>query len=217
MQIDRDEAVSRWDRRRARTYARLLDAGERLFRENGFDTTTVEQIAGAADVAKGTFFNYFDSKEALLGKMLYARLLDVIGAPRAVDASPQAQIWDLLAATRRELAPYLHLFRQMFTYAMTHPTFDMSESTHPTLSRALTDIIREGQDRAVFNADLDAEAAGALIAALFFRLSVLECVHQERVAAGQVDQASQAQQGAFCWERRMRAGLQMLYQGLLGR
>jgi len=38
-----------------------------LFRERGFHNTTVEDITNAADVGKGTFFNYFPSKEHILG------------------------------------------------------------------------------------------------------------------------------------------------------
>jgi AcrR family transcriptional regulator len=41
----------------------LLNAAQRQFLERGFGPTTIEQITGAAEVAKGTFYLYFKSKE----------------------------------------------------------------------------------------------------------------------------------------------------------
>ena len=46
----------------------------RLFHDQGFHDTTVEQITNAADVAKGTFFNYFETKEAILPAVAEWRL-----------------------------------------------------------------------------------------------------------------------------------------------
>ena len=43
----------------------LMNAAERLFLEHGVGSTTVEQITSAADVAKGTFYLYFSSKDDL--------------------------------------------------------------------------------------------------------------------------------------------------------
>jgi len=53
-------------RRRAETRTRILRAAWALFARQGFFATTVEQITEAADVGKGTFFNYFPSKEHVL-------------------------------------------------------------------------------------------------------------------------------------------------------
>jgi len=51
--------------RRMRIYAVAME----LFRSQGFDRTTVSQIAEAADIVPATFFNHFRSKNALLGQM----------------------------------------------------------------------------------------------------------------------------------------------------
>src|SRR5262249_16626569 len=58
--------ITRRHRRRAETKGRIFDAALRLFAEKGYVTTPVEEITAAADVAKGTFFNYFPSKEPVL-------------------------------------------------------------------------------------------------------------------------------------------------------
>src|SRR5713101_1482110 len=56
----------RRQRRSADIRERLFRAALKLFSEKGFAETTVEDITNAADVGKGTFFNYFPSKDHIL-------------------------------------------------------------------------------------------------------------------------------------------------------
>jgi AcrR family transcriptional regulator len=51
------------ERNKARTRAEIRRQALRLFREQGYPTTTVEQIAAAAEVSQSTFFRYFPTKE----------------------------------------------------------------------------------------------------------------------------------------------------------
>ena len=49
--------------RRRRTREAIIDAALDLFERKGYDATTVEDIAAAAEVSPRTFFRYFDSKQ----------------------------------------------------------------------------------------------------------------------------------------------------------
>ena len=54
------------ERKKARTRASLREHALRLFGEQGYHATTVEQIAAAAEVSPSTFFRYFPTKEDLV-------------------------------------------------------------------------------------------------------------------------------------------------------
>ncbi|HYF24663.1 MAG TPA: TetR/AcrR family transcriptional regulator [Baekduia sp.] len=56
---------TRHDRRRARTRAAILDAAERLFVSEGYGGARIEAIAEAADVAVGSIYAHFGSKDGL--------------------------------------------------------------------------------------------------------------------------------------------------------
>ncbi len=51
------------ERKKQKTKAAIQRAALRLFKRQGYEETTVEQIAAAADISESTFFNYFPSKE----------------------------------------------------------------------------------------------------------------------------------------------------------
>src|SRR5579875_2883675 len=54
------------ERKKARTRAAIREHALKLFREQGYAATTVEQIAEAAEVSPSTFFRYFPTKEDLV-------------------------------------------------------------------------------------------------------------------------------------------------------
>jgi len=61
-----DASEDRRSRRRRELHQGLLATAAELFARDGYDATTVEKIAAAADIAPATFFNHFRSKEDVL-------------------------------------------------------------------------------------------------------------------------------------------------------
>jgi AcrR family transcriptional regulator len=89
-------------RNKARTRDDIVQAALGLFESKGFDATTCEDIASAADVSVRTFFRYFETK------------LDVL-APGSDDEGPRAAIAELLHRPPTE-APVAAL-----RHALAHP------------------------------------------------------------------------------------------------
>lgn len=83
----------RRQRRASQIRERLFRAALDLFAQHGFADTTVENITNAADVGKGTFFNYFPSKDHILlafADMQLAKLQSIIESLRDTrDPFPQ--------------------------------------------------------------------------------------------------------------------------------
>ena len=71
------------ERKKERTRRTIRQEAFRLFREQGYGATTIEQIAAAADVSPSTFFRYFPTKEQLV-------IADDLDPPMlaAIDAQP---------------------------------------------------------------------------------------------------------------------------------
>jgi AcrR family transcriptional regulator len=125
------QELGRRERKKLATRLALEEAAMRLFTEKGFDGTTVEEIADAADVSARTFFRYFATKdEVLFGDHeprleAMRQLLDARPADEPVMASLEAllrALGDLLVEHReralvqsevsRTRVQILGLFRQ---------------------------------------------------------------------------------------------------------
>ena len=90
-------AAGRVARRRAVTREKILEASSRLFWMAGFDAVNFEDIADAADVARGTLYSFFQNKDALIDSMLkslYQRALQ--GMERIKTSDPVKSIEELL-------------------------------------------------------------------------------------------------------------------------
>jgi AcrR family transcriptional regulator len=172
---------SRRDRKKAEARRRLYEAAVHLFRTQGFDETTIEQITGAADTAKGTFFNYFPSKEHVLaayhGEMM-GGILERMA--RLHPSSAEQAIQDALqicgAAVEADLPIGKIIVRRMFGSEVLLSADQDSEQRFYDWFLAR---LREGVASGELKPDLDVEMLISLITA------VLSSTTLEWVSAGQ--------------------------------
>jgi AcrR family transcriptional regulator len=110
------------ERKKARTRAAIREHALRLFRENGYQRTTVEKIAEAAEVSPSTFFRYFPTKEdIILQDDMDTRMIEALERQPA-ELSPLAAV---RAATREVFTSYtqadLDLLQETTTLTVTVP------------------------------------------------------------------------------------------------
>ncbi|HLQ78342.1 MAG TPA: TetR/AcrR family transcriptional regulator, partial [Terriglobia bacterium] len=86
------------------TRERIVKAAAKLFRKNGWESTTTRGIAAAAGIATGTLFNYFESKEAIVAALIAEALERAEQEIRNRDESLEEElftfIWTELASLR---------------------------------------------------------------------------------------------------------------------
>jgi AcrR family transcriptional regulator len=155
----------------------LLESAWRLFQEQGYDQATVEDITEAADVAKSTFFNYFETKEAILDEIALWRI-DLLGSEvleaEDVPESAVARIKLTMKAMIDEIGPGQDLPRHLLMARISGPT--KRESAH-RLGGLLHGLVAQGQAQHEIRDDVDA----GLIARLLLT-SVFHHMHRQRNA-----------------------------------
>ena len=76
------------------TRGRIISAAWELFYEQGYEDTTVEEIIERSATSKGSFYHYFDGKDALLSSLSY--LFDEEYARLQQELDPEMDAWDKL-------------------------------------------------------------------------------------------------------------------------
>jgi AcrR family transcriptional regulator len=163
-----DECESRRERKKQETRQRLLEAGWQLFRQRGYDDTTIAEIAEAADVAKGTLFNYFPTKESFLDQislwrfeLLGNRLLEVQDAPE----SALGRIKLMMRALTDEFISDPSLARHMFLARVGAP---MHRERAERLGSLMHELVVQGQEDGEIRADVDAHLIARLLMTCWF-------------------------------------------------
>ena len=118
-----EQTENRTERKKEETRKKIIAVAMELFNKQGFDQTTVEQIAAKADVARGTVYNHFPEKEAII----YEYVQGVIREQKTEVISHLKQLPDtrsrLIEALRKSLEwmhiePNKDIFEIYFNYRM---------------------------------------------------------------------------------------------------
>jgi len=154
-------ASDRRQRRSAEIRERLFRAALALFGKKGFAETTVEDITEAADVGKGTFFNYFPSKDHILiafGEMQLGKLQAAIEEARRTNEPVPKFLRSLGVRMTEEPARNPEIIRALLqAYLSTTPVREAMMSLQKRVLALHTELIRLGQEQGEIRNDVPAE------------------------------------------------------------
>lgn len=151
----------RRQRRSAEIRDRLFRSALSLFAKKGFAETTVEDITEAADVGKGTFFNYFPSKDHILiafGEMQLDKLEAAIAEVRRTNEPVPQFLRTLGTRMTQEPARNPEIMRALLqAYLSTTPVREAMLDLQKRVQALHTQMIRMGQEQGEIRNDLPAE------------------------------------------------------------
>ncbi|MFG2022257.1 TetR/AcrR family transcriptional regulator [Streptomyces sp. NPDC048825] len=170
-------SLGRRERKRQQVRDQLYGAAVELFVAQGYEATTMEQIAESADVARATVFNHFSQKVGFLeewGVRRRARVAAILGQEHAEDLP----VGDRLRRYLGEMADLNVASRAETTVLMDASARFGRLLQDPSLETELTKIVEEGRQRGEIRSQVDPDQAGALLASCYFS-SVLRWIREE--------------------------------------
>ncbi|MCQ2449171.1 MAG: TetR/AcrR family transcriptional regulator [Clostridia bacterium] len=132
------------------TKSRIVSAAWELFYETGYENTTVDQIIEKSGTSKGSFYHYFDGKDALLSSLSY--LFDEMYDRLKDDFTPEMKAVDRLVYLNREVFKMIEnrisvdlLARLLSTQLVTRSERHLLDQSR-TYYKLLRRIILDGQE-----------------------------------------------------------------------
>jgi AcrR family transcriptional regulator len=183
--LSRPPLANRRERRSAEIRERLYRAALRIFAERGYLETTVADITEAADLGKGTFFNYFPTKEHVLAKYGEERLATIDRAVQKARASegPVLEVLKELAvnlAGQSSQSPAL--LRSIFTAHLSCAPMRAEFQKRLRRGRRLMgELFLLAQERGEVRRDLSAAELGRLMHIIFMGVTIAWALNPDSV------------------------------------
>lgn len=160
------------ERQKTTRYRDILEAGEYLFRRDGFRATSIEAIAERAELAIGTVYNYFPSKGDILLALVSLDGEEVRTAGAELIAKPPEDAFDAIRSLLEIYVEHslVHLTRDDWRHALANYLLQTDSrfakgyaALDSKLAAQVSDLIGELQQRGRISASVDAPTAGRLM------------------------------------------------------
>jgi AcrR family transcriptional regulator len=183
--LSRPPLANRRQRRSAEIRERLYRAALRIFAERGYLETTVADITEAADLGKGTFFNYFPTKEHVLAAYGEERVATIDRAVQKARAS-HGPVLPVLKQLVEDLAAHSSqspdLLRSIIVAHLScAPIRAEFRKRVQRARRLLTEIFALAQKNGEIRRDLSAAELGRLMHIIFMGVTVAWSLNPDSV------------------------------------
>lgn len=175
--------MGRRQRRAAETRLRLFRSALQLFADRGFSNVTVEDITEAADVGKGTFFNYFESKDHVLGVMAelqLSRVREAVQSAASGKVSIRSTLHHLFLRLAQEPGRSPFLARAVIaSFLASEVVRGLIEGQMSAGRRMIAGVIAQGQERGEIDPQLKTDNVALQLQQTLLGTVLLWSLHEQ--------------------------------------
>ena len=152
----------------------ILDAAEMLFVTKGYTKATIMDILQACDIAKGTFYYYFQSKEEVMHAIVMRFIMSGVTAARCIlsnsELSAHEKIFHIITAQNQPDERKLGVIEQLHDVQNVEMHQKSLVETVLQLSPILAEVVEQGIQEGVFNTPTPRESIEFLLVSSQFIL-----------------------------------------------
>ncbi|GAA4716751.1 hypothetical protein GCM10023228_24010 [Brevibacillus fulvus] len=163
--------MTRRERKKRETRQKIFNAAIKLFNEYGFESTTIDMISEEADVARGTIFLHFSSKESILANWSYERLQEI---------EERREEWDFGDSCKQKVLRIYKIMNEVniqnydfikvvvessMKYRKVH---ESEKEVHFELRELFSDLIEEAQERGRLKAKFNPLVAANMLENIYY-------------------------------------------------
>ena len=166
--MNREGITAMQNKRGKNTKKKIVSAAWKLFYEQGYDNTTVDDIIELSATSKGSFYHYFEGKDALLSSLSF--LFDEKYEELIPTLQPDMDSFDKLLYLNQELFNLiestisLDLLARLYSTQLTTKGEKHLLDHNRTYYKLLRQLVREGQEKGEIRADMSANEITKLYA-----------------------------------------------------
>ncbi|CAJ1001610.1 MULTISPECIES: TetR/AcrR family transcriptional regulator [Bacillales] len=193
--------TTRRERKKRETRDKIFNAAIKLFKQYGFENTTIDMISEEADVARGTIFLHFTSKEAILANWGYERLQEI---------EERREEWDYGDSCKQKVLRIYKIMNEvniqnydfikvLIESSMKHrKILENEKNVYYELRQLFADLIEEAQEKGRLKAKFNPLVAANMLENIYYN-ALYDWVRSE---------------GAWALEEIMEEKVSIVFEGL---